>query len=315
MENAAMSNQRTSDNSQNNASEYWSSVYAEGTHFGKETYWLAIPEIRDRYQRKATGNQAAHWVAYVVKHFLETNTAIEAVLSVGCGTGQLERNLAQLGITGKIEGIDISATAIALAREAAGAPNISYRLESIETLRLPTSYYDAIFFNSSFHHLTDIEQVCEKVRQSLKPDGYLILNEYVGASRFDFPERQKQAMRAAFDLIPAAYRRSFNPNDFGRVRQTMGFPDPAQVAAVDPTEAVRSAEIVELIHRYFEVVVHNPCGGTLLQYVLNGIAGNFIENDARAKRILQMLCDIEDGLIESGDLSSDFVLIVARPKT
>jgi hypothetical protein len=44
------------------------------------------------------------------------------------------------------------------------------------------------------------------------------------------------------------------------------------------------------------------------------VAGNFREEDPESMRILRMLFDIEDGLIESGSLDSDFVVVAASPK-
>ena len=57
-----------------------------------------------------------------------------------------------------------------------------------------------------------------------------------------------------------------------------------------------------------------PLGGTLLQYVLKEIAGHFGAGDPAADAVLEMLFKIEDALIDSGELESDFMLIVAKPK-
>ena len=87
-----------------------------------------------------------------------------------------------------------------------------------------------------------------------------------------------------------------------------------EVAKVDPSEAIRSEEILDVVLRYFEVVEKRDLGGTLLQFLLSGIAGNFRADDPRSLRILEMLFTIEDALMEVGDLESDFVVVVARPK-
>lgn len=84
------------------------------------------------------------------------------------------------------------------------------------------------------------------------------------------------------------------------------------VIAVDPSEAVRSAEIVPVLSHYFDIVEHKPLGGTILQFLLADIAGNFAGEDGA--QLLEMLFDIEDTLLACGDLSSDFAYIVARPK-
>ena len=83
--------------------------------------------------------------------------------------------------------------------------------------------------------------------------------------------------------------------------------------ALDPSEAVRSADILPLLHRYFEIVEYKPLGGAILQFLLANIAGNFL--DELGQQLLQMLFVIEDVLMVSGDLGSDFAYIVASPKT
>jgi hypothetical protein len=75
---------------------------------------------------------------------------------------------------------------------------------------------------------------------------------------------------------------------------------------------VRSAEIMDIVREMFDVVACNPAGGTLLQFLLNGIAGNFRPEDPDSMRVLEMLLSIESTLIDVGDLPSDFVVVAAR---
>jgi hypothetical protein len=49
--------------------------------------------------------------------------------------------------------------------------------------------------------------------------------------------------------------------------------------------------------------------------VLHGIAGNFRVDDAASMRALEQLFRTEDALIANGTLTSDFVVVAARPKT
>jgi len=82
--------------------------------------------------------------------------------------------------------------------------------------------------------------------------------------------------------------------------------------ALDPSEAVRSADILPSLHRYFEIVEYKPLGGTVLQFLLADIAGNF--QDELGQQLLEMLFVIEDVLMDTGDLGSDFAYIVAAPR-
>jgi hypothetical protein len=80
----------------------------------------------------------------------------------------------------------------------------------------------------------------------------------------------------------------------------------------DPSEAIRSAEILPLIENSFDIIERVDFGGTILHYLLHGIIDNFDASKEEDITILQMLGYIEDRLIREGALSSDFTLIVAR---
>ena len=99
----------------------------------------------------------------------------------------------------------------------------------------------------------------------------------------------------------------------GLEKSTANLPTARSVIAVDPSEAVRSAEIVPLLRQHFDILEYKPLGGTILQFLLADIAGNF-QRDETGPRLLEMLFTIEDTLIDAGHLDSDFAYIVAAPK-
>ena len=74
----------------------------------------------------------------------------------------------------------------------------------------------------------------------------------------------------------------------------------------------KSSNNIGLLKRYFEIVEFKPLGGTILQFLLTDIAGNF--RSPEGERLLKMLFEIEDALLETNALQSDFGYIVARPR-
>ena len=300
------------------ATDYWSGQFEQPQEtFTPEIYWLALPAIQKRYQEKVTDGQADHWIAHVAATFFQTRKPIPQLLSLGCGTGELERSLAEIGLFAHCDAYDISPAGVEVARQKAaeqGITSITYHVGDMNHIELPAQHYDSVWFQMSLHHVEALESLCAQVWQTLKPDGLLIFDEYVGANYFGFSNRQQQAIRAAFDLIPPLYRRSFFAATRGSVQEHAALPDPAAVRHNDPSESVRASEILTIVQRYFDIVLQKSHGGTLLQFLLHGITGNFMHEDERATQILQMLFDIEDTLLDTDDLTSDFVLVVARPK-
>jgi SAM-dependent methyltransferase len=308
-----MDNERNSPAAQ--VADLWSRKLDDAGAFSADVYWLAVPEVYRSYVRAATqGRREDSWVNYCVAEFLADRAPVERMLSIGCGTGALERHLGILSAFRECDAWDIAPSAIETARRLAleeGRHNIHYEVRDAnldDFSKGPAELYDAVWFNSSLHHIEALERTCEAVARSLKPDGWLFIHEYVGPSVFRLPPRQQQVIRAVFDLIPERYRR----NGPDTVAAAPGIPDPVEVAAVDPSEAVRSEEILEIVGHYFDVVECNPAGGTILQFLLHGIAGNFRPEDPESMAVLDMLIRIERTLIDVGDLPSDFVLLVAR---
>jgi SAM-dependent methyltransferase len=297
---------------------HWSENMAGTDAFSPQVYWLAVPEVQKRFQRLACrGSDFPVWVQYCVGAFLGRDKAVSSMLSIGCGNGALERDLFRLNAFHHCDAIDIAPAAIEAAireADAIGAKSIHYSVTDVEKTSLPEGRYDAVWFNGSLHHIRELETVCQRVSRSLKPGGWLFFKEYVGANHFAFGPQQSAAITQAFALIPERYRLSFVRGSFGEVQHVAPLPDPVEVARTDPSEAVRSQDILKVVEDHFEFRMLNPCGGSLLQFLLHGIAGNFTPEDPASMRILRMLFDIEDGLIESGALKSDFVVVAARPR-
>ena len=106
--------------------------------------------------------------------------------------------------------------------------------------------------------------------------------------------------------LPESHRRSLKD---GRVKEKAVRPTEKEVYEVDPSESVRSDEIMGLIEERFEIVYRADFGGTLLQFVLSDIAGNFDPADPRDVAMIDLMCLYEKTLIDKGVLPSDFVYL------
>lgn len=120
------------------------------------------------------------------------------------------------------------------------------------------------------------------------------------------------------DLLGAVQRRvsTNRAKRQGRLveKSAVNFPSVRDVVAADPSESVRSEEIVGVVQQYFEIVLRRDWGGNLLQFLLQDIAGNFSADDPRARAFLKMLINIEETFLECGEFQSDFAYMVARPR-
>ena len=96
----------------------------------------------------------------------------EDVLDLGCGTGNLTRQL-RLKTNGKVAGIDPSEGMIAEARRAP-APNIEFLAGTAESLDRPNQF-DAIFCNSAFQWFRDPARALARCHAALRPGGRMAI--------------------------------------------------------------------------------------------------------------------------------------------
>ena len=92
------------------------------------------------------------------------------ILDIGCGTGELTNQLAQLGHT--VTGIDQSANMIEQAQRA--FPAAKFVKQDILTVDSFEETYDIIFSNAAFHWILDHERLVGNIGQLLRPNGLLI---------------------------------------------------------------------------------------------------------------------------------------------
>jgi SAM-dependent methyltransferase len=294
--------------------ELWAEEADERVRYGKGFHWVESPIIAEYMNRNISGDTAVNWVVYSVNKYLHSSVA-PRILSLGCGGGALERDLLRLKPDARVVAIDFSPGAIALARQrsAEAGYEVDYQVEDLNVATFEPRAFDFVFATSALHHIVELERLLRQVRDCLKPGGLLIVNDYVGPSQLHWTPAQVEAINEILALLPDRYRRRVsNPQEYKRV-----FFGPSNIETMneqDPTEAVRSSEIVRLTRGVFNLLEFKPFGGTLLQMLLQDILGNFNAADETDCCILRLICHIEWKLITTGVLPSDFAYFVGETR-
>jgi len=241
--------------------------------------------------------------AFEVRHLVAD--ALEA--------GGLERDLAGRGLVRDMHALDLAEGAVTEARrlaEAAGFEGIRYQVADLESAALPPGSADVVFAHQSVHHIEALDDLFAAVRRALRPGGVFHLHEFVGPIRFQWTNAQLALANGFLDSLPPRLRRTPSGEPKGR----MARPTVAAMLAIDPTEAIRSAEIPGALRRHFDVVEERRLGGAVAHLALGDIAQNFDPADAEAASALQRLFALEDEAIADGRIGSDFVTLTAVPK-
>jgi SAM-dependent methyltransferase len=275
-------------------------------------YWMAHPLVQQRLNRQLSGDPNCDAYGQLVRVLASQGRLlpIARAISLGCGFGELERSLTSRGIVRKIEAYDFSEAAIAEACRLAWEQqlrNVTYQVADLEQLKLPTQSVDAVFAHQSIHHIDGLERLFSEIHKALKPGGIFHLHEFVGPSRFQWTEAQLALVNDFLSSLPLRLRRL----PCGGPKPLLMRPTIDAMIAADPTEAVRSSEILIVLRRYFTIIEQHQLGGAVLHLALGGIVQNFAPDDPEDKGHLQRLFALEDRMMAEGVIGSDFVVVTA----
>jgi SAM-dependent methyltransferase len=275
-------------------------------------HWYDIPAVERRCNRMITGDDGQEPYQWVAERFLAGRSGLRG-LSLGCGMGGRELRWLETGRFATIEAIDISEERVNVAMRRAGELGLEGRLKArvhdVHRLEYPAESFDVIFAEQALHHFAPVAQVVKNIGRWLRSDGLLIVNEYVGASRFQWTRRQLDAVNGLLAAIPER----FTVTARGGRKRRIWRHGRLMVYLHDPSEAVESSEIIPALERVFVAEALRGYGGTLLHPLLKDIAHHFVdEADSEAAHVLRLCFDAEDILLRAGDIKDDFVFGIFR---
>ena len=212
-------------------------------------------------------------------------------LSVGCGCAPKELHLLQEGIVGHFDLFEISPERAALAKASAVQRGIAARANFQECDAFAQDLddqYDLVYWNNSLHHMFDVRRVLLWSRERLRPGGWLVMDDFVGATRFQWPEAQLEIASKVRRSLPKrllrdpAHPQYFCPTDMTR-------PSLASMLATDPSEAADSENILPVLRQEFPDAQIILTGGVVYHLALNDVIANFddIEDADRLQALLE----------------------------
>ncbi len=282
-------------------------------------HWMGSPVVRAYLNQLVSGDPSADWLTWAWHHPALARRRPRVgegwrVLVLGCGTGWLERSIARRPEVASIDACDVAegavAEAAAAARRGGLAETLRYHVVDLNAEPPPGGPYDLAIAHSVLHHVENLELAYPALRDALVPGGLLLLNEYVGPRRFQFGEAQMKVVNSVLARLPERYRRSAVMA--GAVYPHKEVPTEAQMIATDPSESVRSDELLAFTRRHFEVLEEVAYGGTVLQHLLYDVVQNFDPARLADARLLGLLCLLEEALLREGVLASDYAVVLAR---
>ncbi|MBR8059217.1 class I SAM-dependent methyltransferase [Burkholderia dolosa] len=262
------------------------------------------------YNRRVVGHENLHYLHYFLQKYLSGRSNL-AIGSFGSGGGHLERTLIDMGFPcASIEGFELNPRLVEASNKKAaeiGAYQVKYFESDLNNPNLPTGRYDLGIFFHSLHHVERIEECLVAVKESLKDDGLLLVVDFVGATQHQWTDQQLAVAQGLLQALPKRYRVVGNEQ---HVKSKLRRPSVREVVRADPSEAIRSEAILPALRAQFKELELKSLGGTILNHLFGGIAGNFNEEKEEDRRLIRILQDMEQWFEEVGYLSPDFIFAV-----
>jgi SAM-dependent methyltransferase len=163
----------------------------------ERSYGKVFDQVADEYDR--------HRLTYpdaLVDHVCEVAAlgAGDRVLEIGCGTGQLTRDLLARGL--RVSAIEPGGRLIALARQNVGdIADVEFVHARFEDAPLPREHFRAVFSASAIHWI-DPDLGWKKAAEALAPGGTLALVQYFGLNEPRSADDQHALLNAIAEIAP-----------------------------------------------------------------------------------------------------------------
>ena len=248
------------------------------------------------------------WFEQIAHTYFKDRKADHA-LSIGCGIGNYDRVLFKAGFFKSATCIDVSDGAIKTAIKEARTENLPltyYASDLNQGLpRRVKGPFELVYAVASLHHIDALERILLECHNVLTSDGLFIFQEYCGPSRFQWKQKTLAIANAILDILP--------PELKGPVEKVCR-PPYAEFVQYDPSEAVRSAEIMDLTAMFFDIVAIHDIGFTITHPLLNPILRYFDDSNPLHSTIARLIFLLEETLIDEGVIEADTKVVVARKR-
>jgi SAM-dependent methyltransferase len=277
--------------------------------------WNQIPLVQERVNFRITGSYSETFKDWACKNLFSDGLRRSAI-SLGCGDGEKELDWAKRYVFQSLVGYDLSYPRIARANKLAYDYGLSEKLKfqvldvtDLKALEETGEKYDVVIFEHSLHHFSNIDQVLERVRNILKPGGYLVGDEYVGPRRFQWESNQFVLANMILNKIPSKFRKNYSGKN---IKNKILYAGEFLMWLNDPSEAVESDNIEDCLSKKFKEARFFYYGGSISHLVFHDIAQNFSKGDAESDQWVKWVLDLEESLIQQHLIQNDFMSFVCR---
>ena len=279
-------------------SNHWSKV----KHAGRSRWWTN-PAILCHINRLVCGVPlAGPWAGLErLMCALVSGETFRRGISVGCGNGFKELQLIRNGVVEHFDLFELSQFRVSQGQALAANQGIANRVSFHSGNAFDTPLndnYDLVYWNNALHHMLDVESAIRWSRERLIYGGYFVMDDFVGASRFQWSSYQIELASQVRTILPERFlRHPENPSI--TLSRHVARPTVESMIALDPSEAADSDNILPALKRVFPRASVTLTGGVIYHLALNDVLANF--DDLDDDPLLQSLLLLDETVARAGE--------------
>jgi SAM-dependent methyltransferase len=216
----------------------------------------------------------------------------QTCVDVGCGGGHVTLELARIvGPSGRVVGIDFDPTIVALAREdqrTAGLTNVEFKVG--DARELGDAQYDVAYARFLLSHVSQPEQVIERIIEMLRPGGTLVVEDIDFSGCFCQPP--DPAYDRYLELYSEAVARGGGDANLGRRLPTL----------------LRSCELRDVRWHVFQPVHADGRHKQIMRITMDKIRPAVLRHELASNQ------EIDQILTEMAAFAADETTLVAAPR-
>jgi len=237
-----------------------------------------------------------------MKSILEERPGFGRAVSIGCGTAEKELRLISEGIVNHFDLYELSekraAAGLGKAKAAGVEDQVTFCVRDA-FLQKEEGKYDLVYWDNSLHHMMDVDDALSWSKACLRPGGWLVMNDFVGPSRFQWEDYNIEMCNRVRSMLPDHYFQRPG-DDSGKFNRLISRPTPEKIIALDPSEAADSSRIIPSLDKYFPGATISPTGGAIYHIGFAGLYGNMDMSDKYDRSVIDWMLLVDEVLMKQG---------------
>jgi len=232
-----------------------------------------------------------------------SDSKVVKILSIGSGPGGTEISMARQFINSyyDMECMDINENLLSMGQTNADEQHLKLRfiLQDINSISLPTDYYDVIFAHASLHHMINHEHITTEIKNSMKNDAEFIVYDVITRNGMRMWDDTREIANKVFSLLPSKYRHYLCDNLPDRDLSTIGF------------ECIRSQDLYPILKKSFKVKLEVEGYCFARRFFDSGFGDNYnIESNPFDKAIVDTIIRLDEEYAVNLHLKPESVFLV-----